>query len=86
MVESGLDGFVTTSVTLIVAPAGTSVATRQRVNEAVAAALTSPEIQQAFLRIGAEARLASLEEVASFLREQHQHWSRLIETTRISAD
>jgi tripartite-type tricarboxylate transporter receptor subunit TctC len=86
MVESGFDGFVTTSVTLIVAPAGTSLTIRQRVNEAVAAALTSPEIRQAFLRIGAEARLASPEEVASFLRKEQQRWSRIIETTRISAD
>jgi tripartite-type tricarboxylate transporter receptor subunit TctC len=86
MVESGLDRFVTTSVTLIVAPAGTPLATRQRVNEAVAEALTSPEVQQAFLRIGAEARLASPEELASFLSEEQQRWSRIIETTRISAD
>ena len=86
MVESGLDRFVTTSVTLIVAPAGTPLATRQRVNEAVAEALTAPEVQQAFLRIGAEARLASPEEVASFLSEEQQRWSRIIAATRISAD
>jgi tripartite-type tricarboxylate transporter receptor subunit TctC len=86
MVESGLDRFVTTSVTLIVGPAGTPLATRQRVNEAVAGALTSPEVQQAFLRIGAEARQASPEEVASFLSEEQQRWSRIIETTQISAD
>jgi tripartite-type tricarboxylate transporter receptor subunit TctC len=86
MGESGLDGFVTTSVTFIVAPAGTPLAIRQRVNEAVAGALTSAEIQQAFLRIGAEARLASPEEVASFLTREQERWSRIIETTGVSAD
>jgi len=86
MVESGFDQFVTTSVTLIVAPPGTKLAIRQRVNEAVATALTSPEVQQAFLKIGADARLASPDEVASFLNREQQHWSRIIETTHISAD
>jgi tripartite-type tricarboxylate transporter receptor subunit TctC len=86
MVESGFDQFVTTSVTLIVAPAGTPLAIRQRVNEAVAAALTSPEVQQAFSKIGAEPRVASPEEVASFLMRERQRWSRIIGTTRISVD
>lgn len=86
LVESGVDHFVTTSVTLIVAPAGTPLAIRQRVNEAVAMALTSPEVQQAFLKIGAEARVASPEEVASFLARERQRWSRIIATTGISAD
>jgi tripartite-type tricarboxylate transporter receptor subunit TctC len=86
MVESGFDQFVTTSITLIVAPAGTPLAIRQRVNEAVAGALTSPEVQQAFSSIGAEARLASPEEVAAFVRREQQRWSRIIESTGISAD
>jgi tripartite-type tricarboxylate transporter receptor subunit TctC len=86
MGESGIDGFVTTSVTFIVAPPSTPRAIMQRVNEAVAGALTSPEVQQAFLRIGAEARLASPEEVASFLAREQKRWSRIIETTGISAD
>jgi tripartite-type tricarboxylate transporter receptor subunit TctC len=86
MVESGIDRFVTASVTFIVAPAGTPLAIRQRVNEAVAGALASPEVQQAFLRIGAEARLASPQEVAAFLIQEQQRWSRIIEATRISAD
>jgi tripartite-type tricarboxylate transporter receptor subunit TctC len=86
MVESGFDQFVTTSITLIVAPAGTPLAIRQQVNEAVAGALTSPEVQQAFSSIGAEARLASPEEVAAFVRREQQRWSRIIESTGISAD
>jgi tripartite-type tricarboxylate transporter receptor subunit TctC len=85
MAESGLD-HVTTSVTLVVAPPGTPFAIRQRVNEAVAGALTSPEVRQAFLTIGAEARLASPEETASYLIREQQRWSRIIETTQVAAD
>jgi len=86
MVESGFDQFVTTSVTLMVAPPGTPFAISQRVNEAIAAALTSPEVRQAFLTIGAEARLASPEETASFLMREQQRWSRIIETTQVGVD
>ena len=85
MVESGFD-HVTTSVTLVVAPPGTPLAIRQRVNDAVAGALTSPEVRQAFLTIGAEARLASPEETASFLIREQQRWSRIIETTQVAVD
>jgi tripartite-type tricarboxylate transporter receptor subunit TctC len=86
MVESGFDQFITTSVNLIVAPPGTPIAIRRQVNEAAATALASPEVQQAFARLGAEARTASPEDVASYLAEAQQRWSRLIETARISID
>ena len=86
MVESGFDQFITTSVNLIVAPPGTPIAIRRQINAAAAAALASPEVQQAFARLGAEARTASPEDVASYLAEAQQRWSRLIETARISVD
>ena len=86
MVESGFDQFITTSVNLIVAPPGTPIAIRRQINEAAAAALASPEVQQAFARLGAEARTASPEDVASYLAEAQQRWSRLIEAARISID
>jgi tripartite-type tricarboxylate transporter receptor subunit TctC len=86
MVESGFDQFITTSVNLIVAPPGTPIAIRRQINEAAAAALASPEVQQAFARLGAEPRTASPEDVASYLAEAQQRWSRLIETARISID
>ena len=86
MVESGFDQFITTSVNLIVAPPGTPIAIRRQINEAAAAALASPEVQQAFARLGAEARTASPEDVASYLAEAQRRWSRLIETARISVD
>ena len=60
MVESGYDQFVTASINFIVAPPGTPLAVRQQISEAVARALASDEVKQAFARIGAtrEAGLA----------------------------
>jgi tripartite-type tricarboxylate transporter receptor subunit TctC len=71
---------------VIVAPPGTPLAIRRQINQAAAAALASIEVQQAFARLGYEARPASPEDVASYLGEAQQHWSRLIETARISID
>ena len=86
MVESGFDQFITTSVNVIVAPPWTPLTIRRQINQAAAAALASTEVQQAFATLGAEARPASPEEVASYLAEAQQRWSRLIETARLSID
>jgi tripartite-type tricarboxylate transporter receptor subunit TctC len=86
MVEGGFDQFATTSVTFIVAPAGTPIAIRRQVNDAVAVALTSPEVQAAFAKIGADARVATPEDLGSFLLAEQQRWARIIEATRISAN
>jgi tripartite-type tricarboxylate transporter receptor subunit TctC len=86
MVETGFDQFVTTSITAIVAPPGTPIEIRRRLNEAVAGALSSVEVQQAFSRMGAEARPASPEEFASYLAREQQRWAHIIEATRVTID
>jgi tripartite-type tricarboxylate transporter receptor subunit TctC len=86
MVESGFDQFVMTSITVIVAPPGTPIDIRRRVNEAVLGALASNEVEQALGRMGGEARPSSPEELASFLAGEQQRWARVIEDTRVSVD
>jgi tripartite-type tricarboxylate transporter receptor subunit TctC len=86
MVESGFDQFVMTSITGIVAPPGTPLMIRQRLNEAVASALASAEVEQAFSRLGVQARPVSPDEFASYLAREQQHWGHIIETTRVSVD
>ncbi len=86
MVESGFDQFVTTSMTVLVAPAGTPMAIRQKINQAVAAALASPEVQQAYAAIGADARRSTPDELAADLIREQQRWRRIIETTRVTAE
>jgi len=86
MVESGFDQFVVTSITAIVAPPGTPIEIRRRLNEAVAGALASEDVERALSRTGGEARPASLEELASFLAGEQQRWARIIEATRVSVD
>jgi tripartite-type tricarboxylate transporter receptor subunit TctC len=86
MVESGFDQFVTVSITFIVAPPGTPLAVRQKLSQAVASALATDEVKQAFAKIGARARPASPEQLAPYLAQQQAQWSRIVEATKVSVD
>src|SRR6266540_5010350 len=86
MVESGFDQFVMTSITAMVAPPGTPIDIRRRLNDAVTRALASEEVERSLSRMGGEARPASPEELASYLAAEQQRWARIIEATRISID
>jgi tripartite-type tricarboxylate transporter receptor subunit TctC len=52
----------------------------------VARALASDEVKQAFAKIGAHARPASPEQLAAYLAQQQQRWSRIVEATKIAVD
>jgi len=78
MVESGFDQFIAASINFL--------AVRQQLSEAVARALDSPEVKQAFSRIGAQARPAMPEKLSAYLAQQQLHWARIVEATRISVD
>jgi tripartite-type tricarboxylate transporter receptor subunit TctC len=86
MVESGFDGFVTASVNFIVAPPGTPMPLRQRLSEAVASALASAEVKDAFAKIGAKAEPATPDELATYIAQQAQRWSRIVQATGISVE
>ena len=86
MAESGFDQFVVTSITAIVAPPGTPIEIRRRLNQAVAGALASDDVERSLSRMGGEARPASPEELAAFSGGEQQRWARIIETTGVSVD
>jgi tripartite-type tricarboxylate transporter receptor subunit TctC len=86
MVESGFDGFVTASINFIVAPPGTPLPIRKQLSDAVARALDSDEVKTAFAKMGAQARPATPEQLATYLEQQQARWSKIVETTRVSVD
>jgi tripartite-type tricarboxylate transporter receptor subunit TctC len=86
MVESGFDQFVTASVAFIVAPPGTPLPIRKQISEAVALALASTEVKEAFSKMGAQQRPASPEALASYVAQQQLRWTRIVEATRISVE
>ena len=86
MVESGFDDFRTASINFIVAPPGTPLSIRQRVSEAVAHALASDQVKQAFAKIGADARPASPDELAVYLARQQERWARIVKTAKLTVE
>jgi tripartite-type tricarboxylate transporter receptor subunit TctC len=86
MEESGFDGFVTASINFIVAPPGTPPAIRRQVSDAVARALASDRVKQAFARIGATARPATPDELAVYVADQQRRWGKIVAATHISLD
>ena len=86
MVESGFDQFVTASVNFLVAPPDTPMSARQRLSEAVASALASAELKEAFAKIGAKAEPATPDQLSSYIAQQEQRWSRIVQATGISVD
>jgi len=86
MVESGFDQFVTASITFIVAPPRTPLSVRQRLSKAVAEALASAEVKQAFAKIGAYARPSTPDELASYLAQQQLRWTQIVQTARVTVD
>jgi tripartite-type tricarboxylate transporter receptor subunit TctC len=86
MVESGFDQFIVTSISAVVAPPGTPIDVRRRLNEAVRSALASQDVERSLSRMGGEVRPGSPEDLASFLAGEQQRWARIIEATRVSVD
>jgi tripartite-type tricarboxylate transporter receptor subunit TctC len=86
LVESGYPQFITTSVSLIVAPPGTPLAVRQKLNAAVEAALNAPEVKQVFAALGAEGKIASPDEVSAYLADAEKRWSKFISEAKLSID
>jgi tripartite-type tricarboxylate transporter receptor subunit TctC len=86
MVESGFDQFVTASVNFIVAPPSTPISIRRHLSDAVARALASPDVIDAFSRTGAQARPATPEQLSSYVAQQQLRWARIVEATRVSID
>jgi tripartite-type tricarboxylate transporter receptor subunit TctC len=86
MAESGFPDFVTASVAFVVAPPGTPIAIRQRLNAAVAHALDNGDLKQALAKIGADASPASPEELTSHLAREQDRWARIVEATKLSVE
>ena len=86
MEESGYPQFVTASINFIVAPAGTPPDVRRRLSDAVAKTLASAQLKDAFAKMGATAKPATPDELASYLAQQQQHWSQIVATAHIAVD
>ncbi|HTV35445.1 MAG TPA: tripartite tricarboxylate transporter substrate binding protein [Xanthobacteraceae bacterium] len=86
MEESGFDGFVTASVNFLVAPPGTPLPVREQISKAVAQALASAQVKDAFAKIGAKAVPATPEQLTSYVAAQQARWGKIVAMTHISVE
>jgi tripartite-type tricarboxylate transporter receptor subunit TctC len=86
MIEGGLPDFIASSWTGIVAPAGTPKDVIARLNAEVNAALTSPELQDRFTKLGAEAKPGTPEDFAAFVRREVPKWQAMARLAGVKAE
>jgi tripartite-type tricarboxylate transporter receptor subunit TctC len=86
MAEAGFPDFVVRDWQGILAKAGTPPAVVMRLNAALRKALQSPEVRQAFARLGADPATGSPSEFASLIGQDVQRLGKLVRSANIRAE
>jgi tripartite-type tricarboxylate transporter receptor subunit TctC len=86
MIEGGLPDFIASSWTGIMAPAGTPKDVIGRLNAEVNAALKSPEIQDRFNKLAAEARPGTPDDFAAFILREVPKWQAMAKLAGVKAE
>jgi tripartite-type tricarboxylate transporter receptor subunit TctC len=86
MIEGGLPDFIASSWTGIMAPAGTPKAVIGRLNAEVNAALTSPELQDRFKKLAAEAKPGTSEDFTAFIVREVPKWQAMAKLAGVKAE
>jgi tripartite-type tricarboxylate transporter receptor subunit TctC len=82
-IESGVAGYDVASWNGLAAPAKTPRAVIERMQQEVAKAVASPEVQKRFADLGVEGRASTPEELAKFFAGESQRWSQVVERAKI---
>jgi tripartite-type tricarboxylate transporter receptor subunit TctC len=80
LAESGLPGFEATSWFALFAPKATPAAVVAKLNQEVRKALGTPELQKRFAELGGEIRPMSPDELAAYVRSEHDKWAKVVKT------
>ena len=86
MIESGLPDFIASSWTGIVTPAGTPKDIIGRLNAEVNAALKSPELQDRFKKLAAEASPGTPEDFAAFIVREVPKWQAMAKLAGVKGE
>ena len=84
--ESGYPGFEYSNWNALFAPAGTPPAIVKRVNGAIVRVLKEPDVAQRLSSQGADPAPGSPEELARYMRTDHERWKKVIRTANIRAE
>jgi tripartite-type tricarboxylate transporter receptor subunit TctC len=86
MVESGIDGFVATLLTGVVAPAGTPAPIVGKLNNVINESLKAPDMKDLVVRFGSEARVGSPQEFGTFLAGETRKWANIAKQAGVALD
>jgi tripartite-type tricarboxylate transporter receptor subunit TctC len=79
--EAGVPGYEATLWLKMAAPAGTPREIVQRLHAETAKAMQDPEVQKSLQAAGVEARVLGPQELAAFLRAEHEKWGKVVRDT-----
>jgi tripartite-type tricarboxylate transporter receptor subunit TctC len=86
MKEVGVAGFPKEVLFGLLAPAGTSPAIVEQLNQALGKGLKSTEMRASLEKMGLEARIGTADDFAAALAEQAREWKTVVDATGIQLD
>lgn len=86
VVEQGFPDLVGSAFYGFLSPAKTPIAIQKRINQAVAATLSNPEIREKLLKQGYEIFGGPPEEYASFMKNEISRWSQIVKAANIKVE
>jgi tripartite-type tricarboxylate transporter receptor subunit TctC len=86
LAESGAPGYEATGWFGVLVPAGTAPEIVTRLNGEIGAILKAPDVEERFLKFGAEASGGSPADFARFIRSEQDKWGRIIREAGIKAE
>ena len=86
MREAGIPDFVSVSFTGVVAPAGTPPDIVTKLNAAINESLKTPEVREALVKLGVEAKPGSPAEFGAFLTHERTKWTAIVRGANIKAE
>jgi len=84
--EAGVPGYEAFEWNGVVVPTGTPPAVIERLHQALAKALSIPEVRERMVTLGADPVGSSPEEFAAFIRKELATWSKVIKEVGITID
>jgi tripartite-type tricarboxylate transporter receptor subunit TctC len=84
--ESGYPGFEYSNWNALFAPAKTPPAIVKQVNAAIGKILSEPDVAQKLISLGADPAPGSPEDLARYMRTDHERWNKVIRTAGIKPD
>jgi tripartite-type tricarboxylate transporter receptor subunit TctC len=86
MTEAGFAGFPQGSWTAVVAPAGTTPAVIAKLNGTINEGLRSSELRDAFVKIGAEVKIDTPQQLGTLLTVELRKWAEVVKSSGITVN